>query len=484
MPSSLFQYEMLPTTWFYLSSLMLVAIFFRFNRFFSIRNADIVGMILFTPGLLYIAMGVNAGSTYSPMGYLWLMVLGFFAFMRMVLDSFMVRRPLLEPNLTALSTAFACITLVIFMTANVFVNRGGQVTSTGILRLEQLLTMEQEYSKPPISFQTRPGYSPFLALTNTLNRFQVPSETFWKNAVLSRSIPPMNLATSPLVNQRTNQQERSSTYSTNHSGRSDSSPANSPDVDFPVDSGDLHPEGMFLLLIALLIQVMIVLCLVLIGHCHFGNIKTGVAAAFFYLLHPYVMQITCMLDHSLPALLLLLAVLFYRRPFFSGMLVGTAGSLVFYPFFLIPLWGSFYYQRGAFRFLLGTLSSVLAMGILLLLSPETMGTYAQQIAWMFGMYSIKVPVYEGLWLFCPTVYRIPIIAFFGVFCFGLLLWPTRKNLATLISCSALLMLGVQFWMGYQGGLYMAWYLPLMILTIFRPNLEDRVAMSTVVEIYT
>ena len=33
-------------------------------------------------------------------------------------------------------------------------------------------------------------------------------------------------------------------------------------------------------------------------------------------------------------------------------------------------------------------------------------------------------------------------------------------------------------MGWSGGLYIAWFLPLILLTIFRPNLEDRVAQST------
>jgi hypothetical protein len=42
------------------------------------------------------------------------------------------------------------------------------------------------------------------------------------------------------------------------------------------------------------------------------------------------------------------------------------------------------------------------------------------------------------------------------------------------------MLGSQFWHVPQGGLYMAWYLPLLILTVFRPNLEDRMAQSAVV----
>ena len=59
------------------------------------------------------------------------------------------------------------------------------------------------------------------------------------------------------------------------------------------------------------------------------------------------------------------------------------------------------------------------------------------------------------------------------------LWPVQKNLATLISCTALVMVAAQFWMGWGGGLAIAWYLPLTLLTIFRPNLEDRIAVSVV-----
>ena len=65
------------------------------------------------------------------------------------------------------------------------------------------------------------------------------------------------------------------------------------------------------------------------------------------------------------------------------------------------------------------------------------------------------------------------------FSFSLALWPAQKNLGTLMSCSAAVMLGTQFWHPHGGGLYMAWYLPLVLLTIFRPNLEDRVALSRV-----
>ena len=70
---------------------------------------------------------------------------------------------------------------------------------------------------------------------------------------------------------------------------------------------------------------------------------------------------------------------------------------------------------------------------------------------------------------------------FVALCGSLALWPPEKNLGTLLSCSAVVMLGSQFWIAQYGGLYMAWYMPLLILTSFRPNLEDRVAVSAVAE---
>jgi hypothetical protein len=63
----------------------------------------------------------------------------------------------------------------------------------------------------------------------------------------------------------------------------------------------------------------------------------------------------------------------------------------------------------------------------------------------------------------------------------LAIWPPQKNLGTLLSCSAAVMVATQFWHGFGGGLYMGWYLPLALLTIFRPNLEDRVALAVLGE---
>jgi hypothetical protein len=58
-------------------------------------------------------------------------------------------------------------------------------------------------------------------------------------------------------------------------------------------------------------------------------------------------------------------------------------------------------------------------------------------------------------------------------------WPAQKNLATLMSCSAALMAAAQFWHGFGGGLFLAWFLPFAILTVFRPNLDYCVALEVV-----
>ncbi len=46
-----------PTTWVYLSSFLTIGLFFVFHRFWSIRNLDILLLILLAPGLLMVHEG-------------------------------------------------------------------------------------------------------------------------------------------------------------------------------------------------------------------------------------------------------------------------------------------------------------------------------------------------------------------------------------------------------------------------------------------
>ena len=498
MPTSLFQYEMLPTTWFYLSSIMILATFFRFNRFFSVRNFDIIGLIAFTPGLLFISMGEKET------GFAWLYAIGVIFVFRLLADSFMIRRPLLEPNLAMSGLVFSNVMLIMFFVPNLLINRGDRVETPRTIRLEQLMAARgfadlQAGKSDPIL--ENPGYRPFFHLSRCIEEVLLPCENIRNqiDALLPRSqFPAQTASFNPLdvtlvsdfyEGEIIAKYGASAEFSDSETGRFPHGSRRSVDeinrerqAEYNAEEEIPRLDEFFLILFILLAQFGTVWGLVAVGHCHFGNLKTGLAAAMVYLLLPYVNQMPGSLENVLPGTLLVLALAIYRRPMFSGFLIGMAGSLVFYPFFLIPLWISFYLKRGLRRFVIGTVSAVLLMGILLMFSPSDYGTYAEQLAAMFGWHSMFLITPTGFWGFVSTYYRIPVIALFMVTAFGLGLWPPQKNLATLISGSALLMLFVQFWMGNLGGLYMGWYLPLLLLTLFRPNLEDRVAQTTVVEI--
>ena len=86
----------------------------------------------------------------------------------------------------------------------------------------------------------------------------------------------------------------------------------------------------------------------------------------------------------------------------------------------------------------------------------------------------------GIWgLGFNPVFRLPVLVAFIILSFSFIFWPPRKTLGTLMCGTAAIMLAAQFWHGYGGGLYMAWFLPCVLLTIFRPNLDDRIATRVV-----
>jgi uncharacterized membrane protein len=233
--------------------------------------------------------------------------------------------------------------------------------------------------------------------------------------------------------------------------------------------------------IAVLGHLAVVLGIVAVGYWHFGNTKTGAGVAALYLMLPYTAQMTGRIDHVIPAALLVWAILCYRRPLTSGMLLGLATGLVYYPLFLLPLWVSFYWRRGLMRFATGVVTTLVVMAIGLVLIPHA--SYWENLQQMFGLWPPQMEGLEGVWglLGWNPVYRIPVLAAFIALSGTLALWPPQKNLGTLLSCSAAVMVATQFWHGYGGGLYIGWYLTLTLLTVFRPNLEDRVALAVLGE---
>ncbi|TVQ00720.1 MAG: hypothetical protein EA381_06830 [Planctomycetaceae bacterium] len=487
-----------PTTWVYLSSFLTIGLFFVFHRFWSMRNLDLVLLILLAPGLLIVHEGrrrqlvereqiraqewlesqaqdagsiaaVNggveglgalpgsgeaaeplgdplttavsdtltglnqpadsavetladgdevsdAGVLFTPReveryGFVWLLSIQVLILVRLLIDPLMVRRPLLDPNLTSGGLLFIGVWLFIFMMANV-------ITSTPRLQVEQ-------------GPQLGPGYS----LMNML-----PAIPTRPNLVLTRP---------------------------------DGSTVILPDVEM---NGDSPENGVVRLarVLAIASHLAIVVGIISIGYRHFGNFRAGIGSATLYLMLPYTAQMTGRVDHALPAALLVWAVLCYRRPVLAGLFLGAAAGLVYYPLFLLPLWISFYRLCGVWRFVAGVVVSLLVMMCLLVIDGSL--PLSNHLMRMFGLMAPLMRDLKGVWgLGWEPIYRLPLLVFFLILSGFFALWPVQKNLGTLIAYSAALMVAAQFWHAYGGGLYLAWFLPLLLLTVFRPNLEDRVA---------
>lgn len=443
MSDFLFHYQPVePTTWVYLSSLLLIGLFFKFGRLWSVRNLDLLLLILLGPGLLMIHRGqlqqgelavkqaeaevVHGSDPESPnetpsvpvpdseakdaeptafekaqelevWGFMYLFGVGGLTLTRLLLDAVMVRRPLLEPNLSQGGLLFIGISLFVFLMANVIVEpEPAAVTQTADFRIDRVA---------PASTQG-PGYELL-------------------------SVLPLGLSKAFCI------------------------------------------TG----------QLLIVVGMVLVGFWHFRNLAMGIGAATLYLMLPYTSILTGRIEHILPAATLVWAVLMYRRPLVAGALIGLASGLVYYPFFLLPLWLSFYWHRGFRRFLTSYLTTLAILGVVLsVFAPNGL---VEDLTRMLGAQAPAMKGLAGIWNTdaggFDANYRLPVLVGFIAFSISMSLWPAQKNLGTLLSCTAAIMVAAQFWHGYGGGTYMAWYLPLLLLTIFRPNLEDRVAVSVLGE---
>jgi hypothetical protein len=431
MSDILFQYYRVnPTTWFYLSSLLSIALFFKFNRLWSVRNLDLIGLILLAPGLLAVEYGgFKASPAVQQMGYLWIFAVSGAFLLRMLFDSLMVRRPLLEPNLSVGGLVFLGISLLVFLLANVITNRPQRDDLAGAAAATKLEERATEVDADQLA-RLGPGY-PLLFLLPQLSTQRL----FTPDATTAGSAPAAESSRRAL-----------------------------------------HETTARVM--AIISQVAIVAGMVAIGWLHFENVRLGIAAAVLYLLLPYTALMTGRVDHALPGALVVWAIAAYRRPLVSGGLIGLAIGTIYYPVFLLPLWCSFYWERGIRRFALGVAASLLLLVLALFFTSPSGAVFVGQLRQMFGWIFPNEVSLEGFWAlpFNDAVFRLPVLAAFIAMMATLAIWPSPKNLGTLLSCSAAVLLGSQFWKAHNGGLFMAWFLPLVLLTVFRPNLENRVAM--------
>jgi hypothetical protein len=239
--------------------------------------------------------------------------------------------------------------------------------------------------------------------------------------------------------------------------------------------------------LTILCHLSIVVGLVLIGWRHFDDLHAGVAAATFYLLLPYAYLLMPYAAlglgrwyHAWPMALMVWAVFCYRRPMLAGLFLGLASGSVFFPAWTAPAWVGFYWRRGAGRF---TLSLCLSAGLCLAVIGGFLALNGElphlvSPAWTFPSWQLwkeLPPDAHGIWQTSDWsvhwAYRVPVFIAFVAFVVATAFWPAPKNLAQLLALSAAVLIGIQFWYADHGGLYVLWFLPLLLLMVFRPNLS-------------
>ncbi|QDV23474.1 hypothetical protein [Aureliella helgolandensis] len=458
-----------PATWVFLATFLLLSIYFVFHRFFSIRNLDIALLVLLAPGLMMVYEGRQMRVTNFEAS-----ALETLASSEHELDEkteAVAARP--APSFT-IAEKQASSTEQAAVSANAeqrrrtahnleFYGFVALLIACALLTLRMLLDpllVRRPLLVPNLSIGGLSfiGISLFLFLmsnviTSSPRELRVRGPSLGPGYAMLNMVP--ELPTTP------SEQEFEA----------------SREVEAPPSTKRWLPNLARTL--AIFSNMAIVLGIIGIGYWHFDNVQTGIGCAVMYLLLPYSAQMTGNLQHAMPAALLVLAMLAYRQPLLAGILLGAASGLVYYPLFLLPLWISFYWHRGLTGLLVGVCTSLLVMaGLLLLQGFENFFDHFRE---MFGLWVPRMERLEGIWGAggIQPAFRLPVLVGFILLSLSFVFWPSLKNLGTLMCGTAAVMLAAQFWHGNGGGLFMAWFLPFVLLTIFRPNLDDRIATNMV-----
>jgi hypothetical protein len=230
--------------------------------------------------------------------------------------------------------------------------------------------------------------------------------------------------------------------------------------------------------LALVCHLAVVLGLITIGCRHFGDAHGGMAAATFYLVLPYTAYQIGHWHHVWPTALVVWAVATYRRPMIAGLLLGLAAGTTYFPAVAFPLWVSFYWRRGGGRFMAAFLLTagvcLAVIGSVLWLNGE-LPRSLQSVLMVTGKppWVVPRPDCQSFWTGVHWAYCLPVFIAYAAAVAGTAFWPFPKNLAHLLALTAAVFIGIQFWYPDQGGVYVLWYLPLLLLLVFRPNLSDR-----------
>ncbi len=394
------EYEISGLAWVYMSTVLILTVFFRFSRLFSIRNLDLLLLLALSPTLFSVKRG---GEPVG--GYAALFVVTGLILIRLLVDPLLRKRPQFGQNLNAAGLGFLCISAFVLL------------AGTAIKRLDISSGIS---SSPP---------------TGTVET------TTLKRPVSSELSEPGTL--------------------------------DSPVHDVLSDWGEsiLHSYGP--LGIALLSHLAVVLGLLAVSRNLFNNLHLGLAMATLYLLHPGTALDVSAAAHVLPAGLIVWAFALVRRPMVSGTLLGLACGTMFFPLFLLPIWLVFYGRRGGLQFGTALLVVTATLATTLVMMTPDPDSFLRKVIGTINFHLLQFESadhMQGFWTAENHVFRIPVIVAYFALLIILTIWPLRKTIEHLITASAIVIVGIQFWYPISGGTYLLWYYPLLLMVIFRPRL--------------
>jgi hypothetical protein len=220
-------------------------------------------------------------------------------------------------------------------------------------------------------------------------------------------------------------------------------------------------------------HTLVILGLLFIGKQHFASVQLGIAMSCLYLLLPCTAISVHQLSHVLPAACLVWAVASYRKPVVSGILLGFASGTLFFAVFLLPLWAVFYGRRGGVRFIVSVLGVFAVLVTALMMISDDASSLVNKLVttanWTaYRLLDDSVPVDDSL---SQLFVRIPMAAIFFVMLTAMTVLPRPRNLENLLANSTCLVVAAQLWYPDDIGAYVLWYLPLFLLVIFRPRLD-------------
>ncbi|MEP3478027.1 MAG: hypothetical protein ABJZ55_02155 [Fuerstiella sp.] len=461
--------------WLVYSAVLLLAIFFRFSRVWSVRNLDLL-LLLTLSGTIVVAATLDPRATPAAADaitqsvssstdpaeasnadnensaddsttaqttdaappnllapsvdpvYRWVTVAGLIVsallIVRLIFDESLTRRPRLEQNMNRAGLTFLLIPSFFILMTAVFLK-----------------------DPPPRNFV------PFQTGDALLNKTESSVET-----VAAADTPPpvetIIAATAQKMAELSGQTHQDEVPS--------------------IDSGAQNPNAWLAQLIILFSHTAVVLGLLYIGRRHFNSVQLGISMCCLYLILPCTAYYVHRVGHVVPAACMTWAVASYRKPAVAGVLLGLSCGTLFFAIFLLPLWAVFYGRKGSVRFGLSLAGVAAILFATLAWTSDTTSSFVSKLVvtanWSaFRLFDAATPLPEHA--VGQMFLRFVLAILFFVMLVALTVLPRKRNLENLLASSTAVIVMAQLWYPDDIGSYILWYLPLFLLVMFRPRLD-------------